>query len=480
LLAKNCDIEAKNERGNTPLLLAASMSRHAKTLRILLKNKANVNALNDHRGYDFVQCAAMNTFDNVDIFDLALQVFEKVNNKAFDFNKIDGDGDTVLNAARFFYNTAIAQRISEEMNKRENAKKQVQQKNEEEKYRKEKQNEQKRVQQEQAPLLEEERAWLKAQEKQARLEAQQEQARLKEQQEQARLEEQEKQARLKEQQEQQEQARLKEQEKQAVHKMISDLVMEAAKRAQAIVQQKEEEKSRQEKQARLEAQQEQAAQKENEKKRLEVQLMMDKRADIPVQDPKKSQILYDAAQKGTTKVVKAFLDEKHVLYHCLRYGHIAVTNLMIENGEIKKEDDATMFWAASDENNLAILPKLVGALTKLDISIYDAVNYKNEDGKTPIMMAARSGSIELLNKLICLGARLDVTDNAGATLLHYAAGNELDNPWMVRHVIQSGMLVDLNQTANGMTALGVARAGNKPNIVRYLMALAQNINAVPG
>jgi ankyrin repeat protein len=57
----------------------------------------------------------------------------------------------------------------------------------------------------------------------------------------------------------------------------------------------------------------------------------------------------------------------------------------------------------------------------------ETVNYKNKDGQSAIILAARGGVNEIIDKLLSAGADVDDTDNEGNTPLHHAAGTVYNN-----------------------------------------------------
>ncbi len=88
------------------------------------------------------------------------------------------------------------------------------------------------------------------------------------------------------------------------------------------------------------------------------------------------------------------------------------------------------------------------------------------DGTTPIQLAARHGAVEILDRLLERGARLDGRDRDGITLLMEAAkSGKLE---MVGHLIELG--ADVNERLpGGGTALFVAISSRNPDTVRSLI-----------
>ncbi len=87
------------------------------------------------------------------------------------------------------------------------------------------------------------------------------------------------------------------------------------------------------------------------------------------------------------------------------------------------------------------------------------LNYLDESGRTPIMLAAEVANIAAMEALIQRGARVDITDEAGYSVLHHAAkGGNLDAvSWLLEHTT-----IDINaQDHHHHTALSIsAESGN--------------------
>ncbi|KAI9035873.1 uncharacterized protein KD926_002805 [Aspergillus affinis] len=141
------------------------------------------------------------------------------------------------------------------------------------------------------------------------------------------------------------------------------------------------------------------------------------------------------------------------------------------------------------------------------------VDVRNIQGQTPSMFATARGHLDLLKQLFLLGARADVQDNGGRTLLHEAVvsgeissrnlrmkimtylcsrGSKVDAPnslgdtplhfaairgfpEAIRRLVELGARRD-SQNALGQTPLHAALAGD-PAVIRLLVALGVDINA---
>ncbi|PTB69776.1 ankyrin [Trichoderma citrinoviride] len=83
----------------------------------------------------------------------------------------------------------------------------------------------------------------------------------------------------------------------------------------------------------------------------------------------------------------------------------------------------------------------------------DLENARDEDGKTPLFLALAQLGGEMFHHLIRRGARIDVQDRNGATLLHEAAGYGVVS--YIEYLVESGLNVN-HADELGRTPLHVA------------------------
>jgi len=109
---------------------------------------------------------------------------------------------------------------------------------------------------------------------------------------------------------------------------------------------------------------------------------------------------------------------------------------------------------------------------QLDITGRD-VNYRDEDNKTALHIAAKKNLLEAAKWLINKGADLEAHDNRGFTPLHYAAGyNSVDVAGLL---ISRGAKVDAIDR-NGRTALHMAAKWNSLKVAQLLINNGANKN----
>ena len=98
------------------------------------------------------------------------------------------------------------------------------------------------------------------------------------------------------------------------------------------------------------------------------------------------------------------------------------------------------------------------------------INAADRTGKTALMYAARLGKDDVVKVLINNGANVNAADNRGLTVLMYAAGNGKDD--VVKALINKGANVNATGISGG-TALRYAAMGGYSTIVQTLLSVPQ-------
>lgn len=94
------------------------------------------------------------------------------------------------------------------------------------------------------------------------------------------------------------------------------------------------------------------------------------------------------------------------------------------------------------------------------------VNARDEQRRTPVMLAAGAGLKSMVNTLISRGATVDDTDKSGATALHHAVQG--GNPEIVRELIRAKANLDATDKS-GCTPLHYAAKAGKAEAAQVLI-----------
>ena len=95
------------------------------------------------------------------------------------------------------------------------------------------------------------------------------------------------------------------------------------------------------------------------------------------------------------------------------------------------------------------------------------INARNDNGSTPLHLAAEDGSLEVVRVLLEHGANVGVQDNEGRTPLYVAAAG-YERVEVVRMLLEHGANVGAKDN-RGRTPLHAAAAGNRGGVVRVLL-----------
>jgi len=102
------------------------------------------------------------------------------------------------------------------------------------------------------------------------------------------------------------------------------------------------------------------------------------------------------------------------------------------------------------------------------------LDVRNDEGLTPVNLAAREGKTEIVKELLHLGADMSIGDFENSTPIHNAAvGGYVDT---VEVLLDAGAAVD-ERDDNEMTALLFAVSYNNTALVRYLIEKGADVNA---
>ncbi|QRM88571.1 ankyrin repeat domain-containing protein [Lacinutrix sp. WUR7] len=106
-------------------------------------------------------------------------------------------------------------------------------------------------------------------------------------------------------------------------------------------------------------------------------------------------------------------------------------------------------------------------------------NKLTHDGRTYIFWAAYKGNIEVMEYLLSKGAKTDITDDKGNTILNFAAGSGQQNTKVYDLCIANGANVKTDVTPKGANALLLAAPYDKDfTLINYFTSKGASINSV--
>ena len=155
---------------------------------------------------------------------------------------------------------------------------------------------------------------------------------------------------------------------------------------------------------------------------------------------------------------------------------IETINLKIKAGNNPAEANKNNF----DGVVYAILQKApIKSIIYLQSQKGNDVNKLTHDGRTYIFWAAYKGNVEMMEYLLKKGAKTDLTDDKGNTILNFAASTGQQNTKVYDVCLSHGANLKKDLTPKGANALLLAAPYDKNfNLINYFTSKGLNINTV--
>lgn len=149
--------------------------------------------------------------------------------------------------------------------------------------------------------------------------------------------------------------------------------------------------------------------------------------------------------------------------------------------KIKEGNDITQANGANfDGVSQAILQSAPNKTIEYAISKKgNDVNKLTHDGRTYIFWAASKGNVELMQLLLDKGAKTDITDDKGSSILNYAAISGQKNTKVYDLLLKNGANLQKDLTPYGANALLLAAPYDTDfSLINYFTAKGLNLNSV--
>ncbi|MEM5564225.1 ankyrin repeat domain-containing protein [Psychroserpens sp. AS72] len=159
------------------------------------------------------------------------------------------------------------------------------------------------------------------------------------------------------------------------------------------------------------------------------------------------------------------------------------SNPSIENIDLKIKEGNNIAQANANNFDAVVYAILQNAPTKTIEYIQSKkgndVNKLTHDGRTYIFWAAYKGNVEIMNYLLKKGAKTDLTDDKGNTILNFAASSGQQNTEVYDLCLANGANLKTDLTPNGANALLlVAPSDNELMLINYFQSKGLDINSV--
>lgn len=106
------------------------------------------------------------------------------------------------------------------------------------------------------------------------------------------------------------------------------------------------------------------------------------------------------------------------------------------------------------------------------------VNKLTHDGRTYMFWAAYKGNVELMEHLLEQGAKLDITDDKGSSIINFAASSGQQNTKVYDLCLQNGTNLQKELTPNGANPLLLAAPSDKNfHLINYFQSKGLDINS---
>ncbi|XP_046558304.1 serine/threonine-protein phosphatase 6 regulatory ankyrin repeat subunit B-like [Haliotis rubra] len=206
-----------------------------------------------------------------------------------------------------------------------------------------------------------------------------------------------------------------------------------------------------------------------------VDLLVRQRCDLSLTDDDGNTILHVASIKGHWKTVRYILSKKtvdvNITGHCnrtavmaaARFGHRKVFDLLVKNGSDLSTVD-------SDENNILHIACIGGHVEIVKYILkngFGDINSRGHNRRTPVMLAANSGHIQVFELLVGKECLLRTKDRNGTGILHFACvGNNVE---IVDGILKRNIVSIDSKDGDGKTPVMLAAEFGHTDMFTFLV-----------
>lgn len=169
-----------------------------------------------------------------------------------------------------------------------------------------------------------------------------------------------------------------------------------------------------------------------------VQILLENGAQVDEEGPHGCVPLHVAVISGNLSMIELLLaGGAHVdapssprlppLFHAVLSDNVDIAQFLLDKGARISCGNTTLFHAAAEMGLSTMMGVLLQHVAQQEAGNLALINQMNDEGKSPLHIAAQKGDLETVRVLIEANADIDIKDETSKTPLYYATSHENDN-----------------------------------------------------